>query len=140
MKYSTYALIDGKGKSDYLSNTKIYEAEMDFDEAKITLTVNLDNPQLDEIMSSENLMIYRMRIEEHQVINFMIFNKVSFEDYDYDEKYCRLQYKIDSFMTPQFIETNQSKGNLDAVKMVLQDTYNTLASTGNIIIHEIEEN
>jgi hypothetical protein len=24
--------------------------------------------------------------------------------------------------------------------MVLQDTYNTLASTGNIIIHEIEEN
>lgn len=140
MKYTTYALIDGKGKSDYLSDTKIYEAEMDFDEAKITLTVNLDNPQLDEIMSSENLMIYRMRIEEHQVINFMIFNKVSFEDYDYDEKYCRLQYKIDSFMTPHFIETNQGKGNLDAVKMVLQDTYNTLASTGNIIIHEIEEN
>ena len=140
MKYTTYALIDGNGKSDYLSNTKIYEAEMDFDEAKIILTVNLDNPQLDEIMSSENLMIYRMRIEEHQVINFMIFNKVSFEDYDYDEKYCRLQYKIDSFMTPHFIETNQGKGNLDAVKMVLQDTYNTLASTGNIIIHEIEEN
>ena len=140
MKYTTYALIDGKGKSDYLSNTKIYEAEMDFDEAKIILTVNLDNPQLDEIMSSENLMIYRMRIEEHQVINFMIFNKVSFEDYDYDEKYCRLQYKINSFMTPHFIETNQSKGNLDAIKMVLQDTYNTLASTGNIIIHEIEEN
>lgn len=140
MKYTTYALIDGKGKSDYLSDTKIYEAEMDFDEAKITLTVNLDNPQLDEIMSSENLMIYRMRIEEHQVINFMIFNKVSFEDYDYDEKYCRLQYKIDSFMTPHFIETNQGKGNLDAVKMVLQDTYNTLVSAGNIIIHEIEEN
>ena len=140
MKYTTYALIDGNGKSDYLSNTKIYEAEMDFDEAKIILTINLDNPQLDEIMSSENLMIYRMRIEEHQVINFMIFNKVSFEDYDYDEKYCRLQYKIDSFMTPHFIETNQGKGNLDAVKMVLQDTYNTLVSAGNIIIHEIEEN
>ena len=52
MKYTTYALIDGRGKSDYLSNTKIYEAEMDFDEAKIILTVNLDNPQLDVLLSS----------------------------------------------------------------------------------------